>query len=318
MSTSLVLVSSELPTVADPVRAFVAAGHADATRRAYRSDWASFVAWAATHRVPSQPATPASLSRYLAELAMSGRKPSTINRALAAISQAHVAAGFPSPRGSALVRAALRGIHRTLSVALSQKAPVTVSDLRCMVEALPRTTKGIRDRALLLAGFAGGFRRSELVGLGVSDVVFGDDGAIVTLRRSKTDQEGAGRKVGIPFGSNPATCPVRSLKSWLALLPSPEGPLFRSVTRAGIITSHPLSPIDVARVVKAAASSVGLDASLFAGHSLRAGLCTSAARAGKSERAIMTQTGHRSVAMMRRYIRDANLFADNAAAGIGL
>jgi integrase len=137
----------------------------------------------------------------------------------------------------------------------------------------------------------------------------------VTLRRSKTDQEGEGRKVGIPFGSTPACCPVRTLRAWLDAAGISEGPLFRPVkgTKVGVTR---LSDKAVARLVKRAAQDAGLDPSSLSGHSLRAGLATAAAKAGKSERSIMAQTGHRSASMLRRYIRDGDLFTDNAAAGL--
>src|SRR6185436_10254395 len=141
-------------------------------------------------------------------------------------------------------------------------------------------------------GFAGAFRRSELVGLDVEDCAFGKDGLSITLRRSKTDQQGAGRKIGIPYGSNPETCPVRALQTWLELAGITSGPLFRSLNRHGRIQPGRLSGIDVARVVKKLAERAGLDAGKYAGHSLRAGHATSAAIAGASERSIMNQTGH--------------------------
>jgi integrase len=212
----------------------------------------------------------------------------------------------------------MQGIRRKLGVAPSQKTPVLVGDLQRMVRALPDSLLGARDRALLLVGFAGGFRRSELVGLDHQDLDFSRDGLTVHLRRSKTDQEGVGRKVGVPFGSDRATCPVRALQAWLDAAAIEDGPVFVGLTRHGKTTGNRLDGRDVARAVKRAALTVGLDASKFAGHSLRAGLATSAAKAGKSERAIMAQTGHRSVMMVRRYIRDADLFSDNAAAGLGL
>lgn len=299
-------------------RAYVAASKAERTRKAYRSDWAAFEAWCAAQGLPSLPASPDTLALYLAARADAGAKVSSIARALASISQAHKAAGHTSPRGAAQVQAAMQGIRRTLGVAPEQKAPVLVADLRAMVATLPASLLGNRSRAMLLLGFAGGFRRSELVALDVGDLDFGAEGLTVTLRRSKTDQEGAGRKVGVPYGSDPATCPVRALRAWLGACGRTEGAVFVGLTRHGRLTGERLDGRDVARVVKAAAGAAGLDATRFSGHSLRAGLATSAAKAGKSERAIMAQTGHRSVAMVRRYIRDANLFSENAAAGIGL
>jgi integrase len=187
-----------------------------------------------------------------------------------------------------------------------------------MLDATDSELIGARDRALVLLGFAGAFRRSELVGLDVADCAFGKDGLTITLRRSKTDQQGAGRKIGIPYGSNPETCPVRTVQAWIELAAIEDGPVFRSISRHGRVQPGRLSGIDVARVVKKLAERAGLDAVKYAGHSLRAGHATSAAIAGASERSIMNQTGHRSVQMVRRYIRDGSLFRENSAGKLGL
>jgi integrase len=187
-----------------------------------------------------------------------------------------------------------------------------------MVGATDAGMIGARDRALILLGFAGAFRRSELVALEVGDCAFGNDGLTVNLRKSKTDQEGQGRKVGIPYGSNPETCPVRVLQSWMEEAGITSGPLFRSLNRHGRVKAGRLSGLDVARIVKKLADRAGLDAAKYAAHSLRAGHATSAAIAGASERSIMNQTGHRSVQMVRRYIRDGNLFRENSAGKLGL
>ena len=175
-----------------------------------------------------------------------------------------------------------------------------------------------RDRALLLLGFAGAMRRSELVGLDVADVVETADGLVVTIRRSKTDQEGQGRKIGIPYGSKLATCPVRSVRAWKTRAKITEGPLFRQVNRHGKVLEGRLGDRTVALVVKRAVAATGVDAASYAGHSLRAGLATAAAMAGVSERVIQGQTGHKSLPILRRYIREGSLFRENAAAEVGL
>ena len=210
------------------------------------------------------------------------------------------------------------GIRRTNGTAQTAKTPVLVDDLRCMISRLPENLLGVRDRALLLIGFSGAFRRSELVVLDVADVAVTRDGLVVVFRRSKTDQDGEGRKIGIPYGSNLVTCPVRSFQDCLQQCGFTEGPLFRPINRFGIVAAVRLSAAAVAEIVKRYVVAAGLDASKFAGHSLRSGLATSSAMAGASERSIMNQTGHRSVAMIRRYIRDGSLFRDNAAAVVGL
>lgn len=169
-----------------------------------------------------------------------------------------------------------------------------------------------------MLGFAAALRRSELVALDVEDVTFTDQGLEVIIRRSKTDQESAGTKICVPYGSSPKTCPVRTLRPWLEAAGVTGGAIFRSVNKGGRMAARRLTPGDVTRVVKRAARACGLDSTKLAGHSLRAGLATAAAQAGKNERAIMAQGRWRSVSVARRYIRDAGLFDDNAAAGIGL
>jgi integrase len=216
------------------------------------------------------------------------------------------------------VRSTLKGIRRTLGTAPAQKAPALTDDIRAIVAATDVGLIGARDRALILLGSAGAFRRSELVGLDMDDCAFGKDGLTVTLRRSKVDQEGQGRKIGIPYGSNPDTCPVRTVQAWMEAAGVAAGPLFRSINRHGRLKPGRLSGIDVARVTKKLAARAGLDPAKYAGHSLRAGHATSAAIAGASERSIMRQTGHRSVQMVRRYIRDGSLFRENSAGKLGL
>ena len=193
-----------------------------------------------------------------------------------------------------------------------------VDDLRRMIARLPENLLGVRDRALLLIGFCGAFRRSELVALDAADVAITRDGLVVTIRRSKTDQEGEGRKIGIPYASHVETCPVRSFQEWLEKSGITQGPLFRPIDRFGRVASIRLSAAAVAQLVKRYASAVGLDATEFAGHSLRSGLATSAAMGGASERSIMKQTGHRSEKMLRRYVKNGSLFRENAVSVVGL
>lgn len=304
---------------ADQARALALAvtPRAPVTESAYAADMRAFSTWCAERGLEALPSTPAAVAEYVAHLDARGRKLAGIARALVAISQAHKARGLESPTADGRVRNVLKNLRRERGSAQTQRAPVLVDDLRAMVRSCPKTLIGLRDRALLTVGFAGAFRRSELVGLTAGDVDQTRDGLVVTLRRSKTDQEGRGRKVGIPFGSDPATCPVRALRAWLEASGVTVGPLLRSVSRHGRV-GEGLTAQVVATVVKRACEAAGLDPARYAGHSLRAGLATSAAKAGKSERAIMAQTGHRSTTMVRRYIRDASIFDDNAASGIGL
>jgi integrase len=299
----------------ESARAFAAEAKAANTRRAYRGAWQAWVTWAEAQHVTPLPAAPEAVACYLTALAEAGRRVPSLELALAALAAAHQAAGVASPRSAPVVREVLKGIRRTLGVAPHPKAAVRVPELRAMLAALPEGLLGLRDRALLLVGFSSALRRAELVALDVADVVPGPDGLTITLRRSKTDQEGHGRIVGVPFGSTPDTCPVRALAAWLTAAGITAGAIFRGVSRHGALLER-LSDRGVARIVQRAASAVGLEASAFGGHSLRAGLATAAAKAGKSERAIMAQTGHRSVTMVRRYIRAASVFTENAAAGL--
>jgi site-specific recombinase XerD len=306
-----------LANIAERASEFAQQSKAKNTIRAYRSDFGHFEAWCRLHGQAPLPATPDSLALYLADISNS-HKPGTLTRRISAISQAHQIAGLESPSTSAKVRLVMAGIRRSKGTAQAAKSPVLVPDLRKMMAEMPDGLLGIRDRALLLIGFSGGFRRSELVGLDRDAVEITRDGLAVTIRRSKTDQEAQGRKLGIPYGSNPDTCPVRAFQAWIDASGIAEGPIFRPITRHSRISGQRLSTNAVAEIVKRYASAAGLDASKFAGHSLRSGLATSAAMAGASERSIMNQTGHRSVNMVRRYIRDGSLFRENAAGVVGL
>jgi integrase len=199
-----------------------------------------------------------------------------------------------------------------------QKDPLLVDILRTLVEPMQRDDPGdAQDRALLCLGFASGCRRSELVALDIGDLSFGEDGLEITIRRSKTNQEGLGRRVSIPYGGRPRTCPVRAVRDWLDLSLLSEGPLFRPVNRFGEILPTRLTDQSVAFIVKRWALEAGLDPARFAGHSLRSGLATAAAKAEK--RAVHHEADRPPLGQRRRrYIRDAELFDDNAAADIGL
>ncbi len=312
---------NELSTVqvlTEQARQYIQDSKAKNTRRAYRADWADFNLWCNEHGRIALPATPDTVALYLTACAQ-GLKPSTIQRRLASISEAHKAAGHESPTSSPVVRAVWQGIRREKGVATVGKSPTLTADVRKMIEHLPDgKLLSARDRALLLIGYAGAMRRSELVALDVEDVVQTEEGLVVTIQRSKTDQVGAGRKVGIPYGSDPLTCPVRALAKWKAASRVTDGALFRAVDRHGNVSVERLSDQTVARVVKRSIQAAGKDAASFAGHSLRAGLATQAAMSGVSERAIQDQTGHKSLPILRRYIRDGSLFRENAAAKIGL
>jgi len=301
----------------DQVREYIRASKAENTLRGYHSDWRAFCEWCESQNLSPVPAAPETVAAFAAHCAAT-LKVGSIQRRLNAIAEAHKALGLESPTHRAIVANTMKGIRRTKGTAPTQKAATLIDDIRAMVDATDAGLIGLRDRALILLGFAGAFRRSELVGLTVNDCVFSKDGLTITLRRSKTDQTGAGRKIGIPYGSNPTTCPVRNVSDWIGQAGISVGLLFCSIDRHGRCQTGGLSGIDVARVVKKLAGRAGLDSARYAGHSLRAGHATSAAIAGASERSIMNQTGHRSVQMVRRYIRDGSLFRDNSAGRLGL
>jgi len=290
------------------VEELVHAALSDSSRSAYQADLKQFTAWGG-----SVPCTPETIARYLA--AHAGiHAVATLCRRLVSIGKAHTSQNLPSPTASDLVKAVLKGIRRTHGAAQKQAAPAIKEDVLAMVNGLTGI-KGIRDRALLLVGFAGAFRRSELVSLTVEDVQFDKRGLLIHLIRSKTDQEGRGRKIAIPYARG-AVCAVHALQAWLEASGISAGLIFRGVTRHELISEVGLTPQSVALVIKERASAVGLDPNKYSGHSLRAGLVTSAAQMGVSSWKIRQQTGHKSDAMLYRYIRDANVFTDNAAGAV--
>ena len=306
---------AEILAAAESVRENINACISDSTKRAYQRDWADFTRFCDAHSACPLPAAPETIAVYISALANDGKKASTINRRLAAISVTHQSAGMDSPTQSILVRKTHQGIRRRIGVAQQGKSPAMTEDIREMVSSLPEGLRGKRDKALLLVGFSGAFRRSELVALNRDDLEFVREGVKITVLKSKTDQEGEGQIKAIPFSRDEECCPVMALQDWLQSAGISGGAVFCSVNRHGQVGGR-LTDKDVARAVKNAAASVGLDEKNYAGHSLRSGLATSAAAAGVSERVIMKTTGHKSERMVRRYIRDGELWRDNASAAV--
>lgn len=297
---------------------YVRAAKAANTVKAYRSDWRSFESFCRGRELAALPAAAATVAAYAAGCA-SRLKARTIERHLAAISQAHQLAAVPNPVDDKLVRTVMGGIRRAKGTAQKGKEPLSAELLRKMFFGMPDDLRATRDRALLLIGFAGAFRRSEVVDLRYEDICFTKEGLVVTIPRSKTDPEGEGQTVGIPYGSHPETCPVRALENWLERSNITYGPLFTRIGRwGGEVTGEKISDHQLAKIIKRLARSAGLDADAFSGHSLRSGLATAAAEGGATERAIMDQTRHRSLKQVRKYIRRGSLFRDNAAAKSGL
>jgi integrase len=291
------------------VEAYVQAGIAPATKRAYRADLNHFEAWGGTI-----PATDALVAAYLADQA-AVLKASTLTRRLAAVSIAHDAHDLPNPVRTPLVRATMRGIRREHGAAQHQAKPLLREDLFVVLGTMGDRPKDLRDRALLLVGFARGLRRSELAAIALADFEQVREGIILTIRRSKTDQDGVGRKIGIPFGRT-IHCPVRALENWLSAAQIEDGPAFRPVDRHGRVSASRLSGEAVSLIIRDRMAAAGFDPQGYSGHSLRAGFATSATRAGVSTLKIRQQTGHASDAMLSRYVRDAELFLANAAGAI--
>ena len=289
-----------------PVGGYVRAATSESTRRAYRSDLKHFIDWGGAF-----PASDVMLADYLAHHAET-LSVATLVRRVASISKAHAARGWPNPARSELIKATVRGIRRTHGSGQRRAKPLVKEDLFSVLSAMGDSLKDSRDRALLLVGFAGGFRRSELVAINCDDIEEVRQGMVVHLCRSKTDQDGEGRKIGIPHGRS-RWCPVGAVNEWLGLSGIEEGPVFRPVDRHGELGGARLSGEAVSLVIKKRVAAAGLAAEEFSGHSLRAGLATSAATAGVSSWKIRQQTGHASDAMLARYIRDGELFVDNAA-----
>jgi site-specific recombinase XerD len=286
---------------------------AAATRRAYRSDFRIFEAWCRGRGVSALPATPETVAAFLTSDVEAGSRPSTLGRRVAAIRYGHKLAGQPVPTDDERVKATMRGIRRSLGTAPRKKAPATAERIIAMALVAGDDVKGRRDRALLLIGFAGAFRRSELVALNVEDLEESELGFKITIRHSKTDQEGVGQTIAIVRGS--VTCPVAALKAWLEAAGISTGPVFRSVKKGGVVAGR-LPAQSVADIVKDYAERVGLDPTLFAGHSMRSGFLTSAAKRGASIFKMMDQSRHRSVETLRGYIRDAEIFKEHAGAGL--
>lgn len=280
-----------------------------ATRRAYASDWRDFSAWALQHKINPLPASVEGVCAYLAHLVEQGAKVSTIRRRTAAIGYAHRLAGHEPPTSAGPVKAVLAGARRRIGVAVEAKAPATARAVSGMLKRIPDTLTGKRDRALLLLGFAAALRRSELVSLNVDDLERAPEGLIVHIRKSKTDQDGAGHKVGVPRGSK--LRPVEALHDWLQAAGIDAGPVFRSVRKGGALGGR-LSAHSVAEIVKDRAGAAGLDPETMSGHSLRAGFVTSALESGADVLKVMDVTRHRSVDTLRMYDRRAKLFQQHA------
>ena len=323
-----------LQAFADQARHYADQSRAANTRRAYASDVRAFADWCTRRGEASMPASPAAVLAYLIDHATT-LKVATLQRRLAAIREQHAAAGFDLDTSSAAFRDTWRGIKRAHGQPAAKKRPLMTVDLRRAVATLPDTLAGKRDRALILVGFAAALRRSELAGLevarrdGAAWVEERPDGLVIHLARSKTDQQAEGAEIGVPYGSNMETCPVRSYRAWIKAARLKEGPAFRPIDRHGRLGAEAVTDRAVARIVQRTVEAAALAeghapeearrlAAAYAGHSLRSGLATSAAANDAPGHAIQRQLRHKRFDTTSGYIRSGQLFKQNPAGMAGL
>lgn len=321
VGTALQPALREEPLLVPPVeaemeaaRGYAAAARSPATRRAYASDWTIFENWCAARGLPSLPARPEAVALFLAAEATAGVRTATIGRRLAAIGYTHRAAGYDAPQqcvGAQAIRDVLAGIRRTHGVRKDRKRAADADMLRDMLHGIRgESARAVRDRALLAIGMAGAFRRSELVAIQLDEVAMVPEGLRILIARSKTDQEGAGVEIAIPEGTR--IRPKRLLIDWVTLAGFTAGPVFRKLTPQGRITAKPMSDRGVALVVKSRAAAAGYDPDQVAGHSLRAGFLTEAARRGANIFKMREQSRHKSLEVLSDYVRNHELFANHA------
>lgn len=292
------------------------ASRSDSTRRAYASDWNDFSSFCERLGERALPASSEVVALYLAHMAFDRElAASTVQRRLSAVTVAHLEDGHESPVHHHAIRQMMTGLRRaTATTDTKQKRALSVPELRRIIATLDLSTlRGLRDRSLLLTGFVGGLRRSEIVGSNVGHLNLSQNGYTLRIPKSKTDQEGKSRSVILPYAGDRTLCPAVALTEWLTEAELTRGAVYRRVRRGDTLTSDRLTAQSVALVLKNAAIAADIDPADLAGHSLRSGFATSAASAGASERAIANQTGHRSTQVLRRYIQQASAFDDNAA-----
>ena len=320
------LANPSLKANAELAASYAKQARSENTIKSYQSDWAHFTSWCNDYNLQPLPASMQTVILYITDYS-EAFKISTLERRLASISQAHKTAGHESPAlvSKEPLHSVWSGIVRSKSTRRDKVAPVMTDDIKLMVQHLKRdddtgelTLHSLRDRAILLIGYAGALRRSELANLRASDLQYTPEGIRILLRKSKTDQTGAGHILGLANGSHPATCPVRSLRQWIRVAHIYDGPVFRPIDRHGNIKAKAITGHSIALIVKKACLRAGLPPEIYSGHSLRAGFATQAAKAGKPERVIMRHTRHKSEKMVREYIRDGELFNDNPSDALGL
>ena len=293
-------------TNAHKIKEYARKALSENTWKAYESDILHFFNWGG-----SIPSTPDFIASYLADFA-GELATSTLSRRLAAINKLHEVAGHTSPTHSEIVRLTLRGIKREHKTAQKQASPLLRDDLISIIRIIPDTIRGKRDKAILLIGFAAALRRSEIVALNTNDVEFVTEGLILTIRQSKTDRDGKGRKIAIPKAANQKLiCPVTALQDWTDHFNPHASPLFINAHRGTEVQNKRLSDRSISLIIKKYVEQIGLDPSKYSGHSLRSGFISTCARMGIPEWRIMRQSGHRSHQTLMSYIRDARLFDDH-------
>jgi site-specific recombinase XerD len=292
---------------------------ANNTLRAYKSDFNDFGAFCAKHGFSSMPTEPKVVSLYLTYLSANS-KISTLRRRLVSIGVVHKLKGHYLDTKHPVIIENLMGIKRKKGSIQIGKKPILINHLKQIINVIDEEKiekiKKLRNRTLILIGFGGGFRRTELISIDHEDIDLVEEGVKITLRRSKTDQFGEGLVKGLPYFTNEKYCPVTSLKNWLNLSKIKTGPIFRRFAKGSILTSHRLTDQSVALIIKDCLKLAGIENQNFSGHSLRSGFATVAADSGADERSIMAMTGHKTTQMVRRYIRDANIFKNNALSKI--
>lgn len=300
---------------AEKARDFIRDSVPENTKRAYAADWTLFSGWCEDREVKNLPADPRTIAAFAADES-AYCKPSTIRRRMAAIRKMHSIAGHPNPCEAEVVRATLKGIERNFGSRHESKAPATRERIEAMVNACaPDTLEGLRTRAILLIGYAGAFRRSEIVALHMADLKWSNEGVTIIVRHSKTDQTGKGMVKAIPY-INGGLCAATALKVWLRAAGISDGPVFRSFNRNGLPKPTPMSDQAIAIIIKNAASRCGLDSTIFSGHSLRAGHVTEARSRGVADASTMATTGHKRVETLDIYDRRENAFSKTSAGSV--
>lgn len=314
LASSTQLTAIELKQAFDDAKRYARKSRSAATWRAYQSDWRQFETWCVKLNLEALPATPETVSMFVASQAAAGLNPSTLSRRLCAIRLVHLGAGHASPHNALKVTEVMRGIRRDWARPPEKKIAAIDDDIKRMADAVdPETAKGLRDRALLLFGFAGAFRRSELVAVNTWDCIEHDEGLKVTIARSKTDQEGKGHIIAILRQADSPYCPVQALQDWLTVAEIEKDAVFRRMFVHDTVGKQRLSAQSVALVVKEHARRAGLDWQRYAGHSLRSGYLTSAANQRASIFKMADQSRHKSLDVLREYVGREDLFNDHSA-----